>query len=309
MEDIKNVMIGCPINHQREWIAQFYLDHLLQLDYPKTKIHMAFLYNYPKNVDESEIDKTICMLREFKKQHGDKYRQFDIWTAETDYTDGRIKGRRFDIFAKLRNDWLSMRLPDDEYIFSVDSDILLPLTNMNGIQVGNTLKQLVQHDKPVTACLIYNGKTMGNMGDDAFNFMSKLDEQHPDGSSIYIHRPSQTLQVGSKWKRQKTPPYLWECVDIPSVAMSGAVMLIRKDVLDAGVSFSHHQQGEDVAFCEDMKEKGFDVFIDWQIQPHHIMHPGQLNQYLGLPPGLSVVKPSMEVSEPSDVFVDIVKKE
>jgi hypothetical protein len=308
-KNIPTVLIGCPINHQREWVVQYYLDHLYKINYPKTSIHLAFLYNYPKNASNEDIDNTLCFLRKFKQEHESKYKKISIWEATTNYEDSRVKGRRFDIFARLRNEWLSMRT-DEDYIFSIDSDILVPIQrDANGVEFSSILTQMIDWNKPVVAALIYNGKTLGNMGDDAFNFMSRLDETHPDGSNIYIHRPSQTLQVNSKWERDKKPPYLWRCVDIPTTAMSGAVMLIRKDVLDAGVSFSHHQQGEDVGFCEDVKDKGFDVFIDWQIQPHHIMHPGQLNQYLNLPPGLSVVKPSMDVVKPSDVFVDIVKKE
>jgi len=297
-------MIGCPIGPNREWIAQFYLNSLYGLEYPKKRIHLDFLYNYPKDAKSKEIDHTRCMLETFKESAENEYRTINIheYHYPYDYNDNRVPGRDFEHFSSIRNMWLDLRENKDEYIFSVDSDILFPTTQQQTSTkqvperpTSNILNRLIAWDKPIVAALVYNGLTMGNQGDAAYNFMTKISEQHLDGSARYIHRPLGLLEIDSTWKRDKEPPYFYRMVDLPKVCMTGACMLIRKDVLDAGVKFSMHEQGEDISFSENAIAKGFDCYMDFTQQVHHVMNPKALNELLGLPPGVSVIDPRSQV--------------
>jgi hypothetical protein len=299
------VMIGCPISNNRGWIALHYLQHLYAIDYPKKKMDMAFLYNYPSDADKGSVDDTRCILENFRDDFGSEYRSFQIREATTNYEDSRTPGRNFTLFTEIRNRWLEMRNSKDDYIFSIDSDILLPLTQnqssnttTQGQPSSNILRRLIDWDKPIVSALIYNGLTQGTTGDQAFNFMVKTTEKHADGSYRYLHRPAAVLENDAVWKRDGEPPYIWRLTDLPRVDMTGAAMLIRKDVLDSGVVFGYHVQGEDIYFCEQAISKGFGVYLDFTQNLNHFMNPGQLNQYLGLPSGMSVVKPGMGELKP-----------
>ena len=154
------IQIGCPVQSARDWILPFYLHHIENLQYPKKKLHPTFLINSPK--DEGRTN-TTNILNQWKENNKDKYKQIDIWEAETNYSDSRVHGRFFSFFAEIRNKWLTMRTPEDTHTFSIDSDILLPPT---------TLRQLLDWDKDIVSTLIYNGP-IPETGQPAYNFMAK----------------------------------------------------------------------------------------------------------------------------------------
>jgi hypothetical protein len=280
------IQIGCPIQNKRDWILPYYLHHLEQLHYPKKKLHPTFLYNHPH--DETDTN-TLRILREWKANNKDKYANIDIWEAETNYTDGRVHGRFFSFFAEIRNQWLTMRTPDDTHTFSVDSDILLP---------PHTLKQLLAWDKPVISTLIYNGP-IPESGQPAYNFMAKTSFKHSNGDHIYIHMSPGVLEASSTWTYQEETN-TYKLTDLPEIAMTGACFLIQKEVLEAGTQFGYHVQGEDIVFCEQAINNGYKIYTDFTIIPQHIMNPNELQRMLNLEPGIVIKKPADFAKEPKD---------
>lgn len=51
--------------------------------------------------------------------------------------------------------------------------------------------------------------------------------------------------------------------------ITGAVYLIKRKIIEAGVKYRSHRMGEDVPFCEDAKRKGFRIYCDTTLRPIH----------------------------------------
>ena len=290
------IQLGCPIQSKRDWIIPYYLKHLTNLQYPKKKLHITFLYNHP--TDEEDNQNALRILTDWQDEFSDKYADINIWEAETNYHDGRVHGRFFSFFADIRNLWLTMRNKEDTRTFSVDSDILLP---------PHTLKQLLSWDKDIVSALIYNGP-IPESGQPAYNFMAKTNFTHSNGDKIYIHMSPGVLEANSEWTYQPENN-TYKLTMIPEVPMTGACFLIKKEVLDAGVQFGYHVQGEDIIFCEDALSKGFKIYSDFTIIPPHVMNPGELQRMLQLEPGVVIKKPADYSKEPqSRPDIKIVEK-
>lgn len=58
------------------------------------------------------------------------------------------------------------------------------------------------------------------------------------------------------------------------VDVTGAVYLIKRRVIEAGVRYDYHVQGEDVAFCEKAKKLGFEIYCDTRLKPIHAYAEG-----------------------------------
>ena len=149
VSDFPIIFLGCPINPGREFIVGDYLQHLYDLDYPKDKIRVGFLVNHPEGQDSTQL---LKLLRNFKDKTQNQYMDVTIRevVGDYDYTSermGRTQQRRFSYFAAIRNEWIELR-GDADYIYSVDSDILIP---------PHSLKQLLSRDKDVISLLIENG--------------------------------------------------------------------------------------------------------------------------------------------------------
>lgn len=54
------------------------------------------------------------------------------------------------------------------------------------------------------------------------------------------------------------------------VDITGAVYLIKREVIEAGVRYGHNRQGEDVYFCDEARKKGFGLHCDTRLQPIHV---------------------------------------
>jgi hypothetical protein len=280
------IQIGCPVQANRDWILPYYLHNLTQLTYPKKKLHPTFFYNKPKDEPETAA---LRILKEWIKEYKDKYADISLWEAETNYQDGRVHGRFFSFFADIRNHWLTMRNEEDTHTFSVDSDILIP---------PHTLKQLLQWDKDIVSALIYNGP-IPETGAPAYNFMAKTNFKHSNGDKIYVHMSPGVLEANSEWTYQPQDN-TYKLTELPEVPMTGACFLIRKEVLDAGVQFGYHVQGEDIIFCEQATQHGYKLYTDFTLIPPHIMNPNELQRMLNLEPGVVVKKPADYAREPKD---------
>ncbi|WP_427052015.1 glycosyltransferase family 2 protein [Paenibacillus sp. TC-CSREp1] len=58
------------------------------------------------------------------------------------------------------------------------------------------------------------------------------------------------------------------------VECTGAVYLIKRQVIEAGVRYANHASGEDAAFCEHAKVLGFNLFVDTRLRPVHVYAEG-----------------------------------
>lgn len=231
------VMLGCPIARNREWVIEEYLSAIHNLDYPKKKIHLAFFVNGKPE------DRTEEYLFEYKTKFEHEYNNIDIWVMDDKNTDQENReGRDFEHFSNIRNTWISMRRKDDEYIFSVDSDIIIP---------PETLKKLLSHNKEVVSALIRNGSAGPY---ELYNiFGASLIAK--TGNDNYIHMYDPMIRTQG----------------LITVDVTGACYIIHRDVLDAGAHYGRHLQGEDIYFCEKVKDLGYQIYCDQDLMPDHIM--------------------------------------
>lgn len=369
------VMIGCPVGIGRSYILPTYLSKLTELDYPKNKIHIALLFNYPKSegqvavphtaikqpsIDKSEIQRIRGILKKFKRKTRRQYDKVTIHEYQGNYEDRLIQGRRalgrwMEYFAELRNKWIGMRRPQDQYIFSVDSDILIP---------KHSLKSLISHKKPIVSMLLANGPisdpyispnlidnfllpyttTYPGVNNDfimrahaagqmAFNVMMKysriksgrdsfdnVNYRHVHPAELHV-REIQNYDRNIYYDNLRNIPELgpWTVPqrygDLCDVDMTGAAYLIRKDVLDAGVVYGYHHQGEDCHFSAMAQDKGFSLHCDYNVRADHIMNEEIWNGYLQSkamrvvgfkPPKGETFKPPVEEEKTVSVVLDKV---
>ena len=218
-------MVGCPVSNRSHTIDR-YLTSIYQLNFDKSIIHLAFLVNGTMSDDTGQ------KLEVFREQFGHEYLSFDIQYYKHDYIDKRTPERDYTRIADVRNRWINMRSENDEYIFSVDSDILVP---------EDTLLYLLSYEKDIVAASVKNYEDEKLV---VYNFRGPVEDGLP------ILSPSgELIEVG----------------------MTGACYLINRIVLDRGVKYGYHEQGEDVYFCKLAREKGFRIFADTGIEAKHLM--------------------------------------
>lgn len=231
-DSVSTVMIGCPIRN-RGWIAEKYLACIYNLNYPKTKIHLCFIVN-------DSTDNTLNILREFKKSKEEEYAGIDIVIKNfNQIPDARITTTRQKIYsslAELRNILLE-KVHGNDYLFSVDSDILFE---------PDTLNKLLMHRKDIVSAQIWN---------DSSNTFPNVMIRKDSSFRHYLEFPRDSI---------------FKC------DVTGAIYLISREVINAGVKYKYHHQGEDIAFCLSAQEKGFELWCDPTIKCRHIMHKGDV---------------------------------
>lgn len=336
------IMIGCPVSVGKAFILPEYLKHIHQLNYPKDKIHVAFLFNYPNKHDKvavphttinqtSNIDDEVRTIRNtllnFKRKTKKEYRQVTIHEYTGNYEDRLIQGKRamgrwMDYFASIRNKWIDLRLDNDDYIYSIDSDILVP---------RDSLRKLLAHDKPIVSLLLANGPIndphispqrldnfllpynvvyggihpsfidrVHSSGRMAFNIMNKYDTvdsphvrneydrinyKHLDPAELHIreiYNYNPTIYNSNLKSQLEFGPWTvpQRYGELCEVDMTGAAYLIKREVLDSGVRYGFHKQGEDCYFSAMAQEKGFTLHCDYNIRANHIMDENVYKHYL-----------------------------
>lgn len=125
-----------------------------------------------------------------------------------------------------------------EHFLATDCEYLFSCDTDIIIPEGS-LKKLIDHDKDIVSMVIRNHPTMM-----AHNVMKE-----------FRHMP----QI----------PY-----GLISCQFTGAVYLIKRKVIEAGVRYAYHPWGEDAPFCLQAREKGFQLFCDTTLQPIHAYAPG-----------------------------------
>lgn len=241
------IVLGCPLQN-RGWVLPHYLKAISDLDYDKSQIALCFLLN-------DSTDNTKDLLLEFRKQHEKEYSQIIIKNILFGLPpEDRNKGRNaqsFHHFAHIRNRWSEIvrTIPEAEWVFSVDSDIIIP---------ANSLKKLLENNKDICSMLANNTQHRLGVGRDCFNIL-RLNPISPNNYKHIIDFPLNSLI---------------------EVDVTGASYLIRRKVLDNTV-YEWHRQGEDVGFCINAKKNGYKIWCDTSLIGNHIMNKNLLKE-LGL---------------------------
>jgi hypothetical protein len=138
----------------------------------------------------------------------------------------------------------------------VDSDVIVP---------PHALHELVAADKPVVAGVIANLPGLSVEESPAHNFL---------------------FRCGDLYRHERTVPE-----GVFEVDLTGAVVLIRRDVVEAGVRYEGRRSGEDVGFCEQAKAKGFRLWCHGGVRCDHRMNdPAQPTPSERIPAIISAVR-------------------
>ncbi len=143
--------------------------------------------------------------------------------------------------ALLRNHLLDRFLGSDAaYLFSVDSDVIVP---------AHGLRELIAANRAVVAGVISNLPGLPPEASPIHNFLFRAGE-------YYRHEA-------------KVPDGLFE------VDLTGAAILIRRDVIATGVRYRGTRSGEDASFCEQVQAKGFQLWCHGGVRCQHRMEDPQ----------------------------------
>ena len=222
--NLPKVMIGAPVR-DRAWILPRYLDAIYKLDYPRKNISLCFILN-----DSTDDSKDI--LFKFMDDHNTEYASISIeeinFGTPKDIRYNRCSEGIYTSLASLRNELLDS-LNDEDYFFSIDSDIIVP---------AGALKRLINDKRDIVAGVILNSNLW--CLDNCTNVMLGTDGDwnHLTESNI-------------------SPARLEECF------ITGAVYLIsQKVVKDKKVRYGSDKNGEDIVLCENARKAGYTLWFD-----------------------------------------------
>jgi len=237
---MSKIVIGSIVRN-RESILPKYLECIRDLDYNKSDISLCFLVN-------DSTDNSYFILKDFVDGHTE-YKNSIVKIGSYGYPeDNRDVGRGYDTFkqfAFLRNKWLDLivdKFYNSEYVFSIDSDILVP---------SNSLNKLIENDKDMCSMLVNNSVNQQGYGKDYMNIL----KFEMDSSSKYKHI--------MEYPKDK----------VFKVDVTGACCLIKRKVLDTS-RYRSHALGEDVGFCEEVKRNGYTIWCDSTLTGDHRMTLG-----------------------------------
>lgn len=247
------VTIGCPIRNRSAYIP-YYLENIYSLTYDKKLISLHFLVN--NSTDNSEQ-----LLLNFKSQHEHEYRKIIIehfqkkhYKPEDERTNDARLSSIYKHLVNLRNTLLS-RVGDSDFLFSVDSDIMLQ---------PNTLNKLLSAQKDAVAGLIYNGYL--EYPESYWKYPNILNLNQV---GEFEHISNWYIKNASNLKESKLIP----------VDGTGAIILLSNKICKE-TQYSYNQQGEDMGWSLDCKRKGYQLYCDISAFAHHLMSEQMLDKYI-----------------------------
>ncbi len=235
------ILIACPVRN-REKIFPEYLDRLLTLKYPRDRVSFYFIVN-------NSEDRTEEILWEFASRYEMFYEDVRIQRVTfdnlpADNRSANVRMRLYSPLAVMRNmirDWAITTGVD--YIFSVDSDILLE---------PNHLQQLLSHGKDCVAGLISNCPATNRE------------------NLLYYN------EARDKFYRKDGNGGAFGQTGLIQVDLTGAVMLISRHAFLSG-QWGEGLSGEDEGFARYMRRAGIEMFVDCDCRPEHVM---DVNNYV-----------------------------
>lgn len=250
----KTVLVSAPI-HQREWILPYYLEHIFNIDYPKSLIKIYWLIN-------NCTDKSLSLLQQFKDEN--KHLYSDIIIEVEDSKDKTKDERDTEIREKHTYHWLSYcrgkilrktYKTGCQYLLSCDSDILAP---------PNIIKDLMEPEVPVCASLLFNGYEL--FFNEFWKYPNIL-KKAPQGG--YRHIVNYNTSNPSKADKDVLIP----------VDYTGACFLADVDTCKNSF-YRWGKQGEDEVWSESVIASGRQMYCRPSVYSQHIMSPKFLEMYL-----------------------------
>lgn len=233
---LPKIIIGAPIR-DREWILPEYFNALLELDYPKELISFCFILNDC----EDNSSTLVTQFMDLALKMG--YRRVNVSTynlnAVKDTRSSDIRAQIYHSLAKIRN-YLLSQIEDEDYLFSVDSDIIIP---------PDSLKKLVASNKDICSALIYNDLHFASPELRWPHRYCNILIEKNEGIKHYMNYPQKSLF---------------------QVHTTGAVYLLSKEVCQ-NVKYEFHKQGEDIGFCINAHKLGYGVWCNSDIFCDHRM--------------------------------------
>jgi len=234
----EKILIASPIQN-RGWILPYFLDHIKNIEYDKSNLGLFFLFNDSSDNSYSIISKNLLELKNIFRTV--KILSIDIGMPP-DKRNNIRRDRTYSWLAILRNIIIEYFLNTDyDRLFMIDCDILVK---------PDSLKKLLSFNKDIISIAIANDRGIGQ----ATNVLKKQKE-----STIYIHIPLKDIN-------SEIP---FEC------DLTGACILINRNVLKSHCRYSRTNIGEDLGFCEECKKNGFRIYAIKGFA-EHIMEPNQL---------------------------------
>jgi len=246
-------MLFSPV-HQREWVLPYYLRNIYDLNYDKKLIHILWVIN-------NTTDNSMAILEKFRQVYGSEYGSISIqiWENPKVGKDERTTEQRgskgYEWLAELRNRGVYECLKGGyDYLFSVDSDVLLP---------PEVLNNLISKQKKYVSALLYNG----------YEHSPDKPEKYPnvlrtfDDGRTYLH----TLNNYTKNKK-----------GIIRCDFTGAVFICEKSALPY-LKFANDPLGEDLPACRSLQKNGIDPYCSCDDYCQHIMGRKFLEQFKNFP--------------------------
>lgn len=246
------IAVTAPIKNRRK-IVPFYLDCLINQDYPLDNLLFVFL-------DDHSTDGTYEYLCEFRYRHPEI--NMDIIRNPIDLFplnhSSRLPNeeRRKELYmhlAFLRN-YMIDYCKSKKYIthqFSVDTDILIR---------PDCLSHLLKHDAPYMATIIFNDAHC----EQRFLYeKGKMLQRHVNFGVLIQNPDTQIIEGYANFN--------YELDHVYEGLITGACYLVNREVIDSGVYFEYHNAGEDISYCLNLYEKGFPPAVDTTIKAVHIM--------------------------------------
>jgi len=228
------IAIGCIVRN-RAWILPEYLTALAAIEFADKEF--IFLEN-------DSTDDTLRLIDQF--MHREISRGNQVWLG-LDYRLNPPGHRRseyglnsYERLASLRNLLLYMfQHTSADYLLSIDSDIIVPP------DIVTKLLPLASEGAIVAAAIanIPGGKPDGRTPG---NFMI-------ESAGLLVHPPEYPL-TGTM-----------------DVTVTGAVCLMPRDIINAGVRYGPHPQGEDVPFCLSASRAGCRIMVNFDVVCDHRM--------------------------------------
>lgn len=244
---MEKIIIGCPIQN-REKIVDEYLQHIYNLTYPKSCISLMFYVN-------NSTDLTELKLLDFKLQHDGEYMDIHVIHGSdlvNNYIDNQETrdDRDYAEFAKIRNRLLKhVKIKMDvfgiNYFMSVDSDVLL--------KDKEIIQKLLECDVDMVSVPVHNATlkfpTIQGLSFEQYNCM-----YYDEGNDRYV-----SMSLGQEFNNGK----MFE------VYITMACFLIKKEPLWK-TKYGNHEQGEDIPFCEVLRENGGRIYCQPNIYVKHL---------------------------------------
>lgn len=230
------VVAGCPVKN-RAWAMERWYEAMTRQSRPVDAFHILF-----NDCDDDTLPSLLFRAR--PALHGLCLESFNTGDPGL----GRVANNgtpRYSManLALVRNEWIKRALeclPQATHLWSVDSDVLPD---------PDVLEKLLAANLPIVAAVVRNSGTA-----EVYNFFTGRDALGPrrnglDRALLHMTKPAR-------------------------VSMTGACVLIRRDVLDAGVRYSDHLRGEDVGMCEAARAKRFKAYVHPGARTGHVQEDG-----------------------------------